>query len=42
MNAPLMIAVAGELVNKGHAVIRFNFRGIGASGGEAWLRRKRN
>ena len=34
MNAPLMIAVAGELVDRGHAVIRFNFRGTGASGGE--------
>jgi hypothetical protein len=34
MNAPLMIAVAGELVDRGHAVVRFNFRGTGASGGE--------
>ena len=34
MNAPLMIAVAGELVERGHAVLRFNFRGTGASSGE--------
>jgi len=34
MNAPLMIAVAGRLVERGHSVLRFNFRGAGASGGE--------
>lgn len=33
MNAPLMIAVAGRLVDRGHAVLRFNFRGTGASTG---------
>ena len=34
MNAPLMIAVAGRLVERGHAVLRFNFRGTGSSGGD--------
>lgn len=34
MNAPLMIAVANQLVDRGHAVLRFNFRGTGASSGE--------
>lgn len=33
MNAPLMISVAGRLVERGHAVLRFNFRGTGASTG---------
>lgn len=33
MNAPLMIAVANQLVERGHAVLRFNFRGTGASTG---------
>jgi uncharacterized protein len=33
MNAPLMIAVANRLVERGHAVLRFNFRGTGASSG---------
>ena len=33
MNAPLMIAVAGRLVERGHTVLRFNFRGTGASSG---------
>lgn len=33
MNAPLMIAVAGRLQERGHAVLRFNFRGTGASSG---------
>jgi hypothetical protein len=33
MNAPLMIAVASRLVDRGHAVLRFNFRGTGASTG---------
>lgn len=34
MNAPLMIAVARQLVARGHSVLRFNFRGVGASTGE--------
>jgi len=33
MNAPLMIAVANRLVERDHAVLRFNFRGTGASTG---------
>lgn len=33
MNAPLMIAVAGKLNERGHAVLRFNFRGTGRSTG---------
>ncbi len=33
MNAPLMIAVANQLVARGHAVLRFNFRGTGSSTG---------
>ena len=33
MNAPLMIAVANRLVTRGHAVLRFNFRGTGSSTG---------
>jgi alpha/beta superfamily hydrolase len=33
MNAPLMIAVTGQLVSRGHAVLRFNFRGTGESTG---------
>jgi hypothetical protein len=33
MNAPLMIAVANRLVDRGHAVLRFNFRGTGGSSG---------
>jgi alpha/beta superfamily hydrolase len=33
MNAPLMIAVANRLVQRGHGVLRFNFRGTGASTG---------
>ena len=35
MNAPLLIAVAEELVRSGWNVLRFNFRGIGDSAGEA-------
>ncbi|MDP9068173.1 MAG: alpha/beta fold hydrolase [Actinomycetota bacterium] len=35
MNAPLLLAVTEELVERGWAVLRFNFRGIGASEGEA-------
>jgi alpha/beta superfamily hydrolase len=34
MNAPLMIAVANRLVDRGHSVLRFNFRGTGVSTGE--------
>lgn len=33
MNAPLMIAVANRLVDRGHGVLRFNFRGTGSSTG---------
>jgi uncharacterized protein len=35
MNAPLLIAVRDELLGRGWAVLRFNFRGIGGSDGEA-------
>ncbi|MEA1902666.1 MAG: hypothetical protein U9N56_03980, partial [Actinomycetota bacterium] len=34
MMAPLMIAVTRRLVERGHKVLRFNFRGTGASTGE--------
>ena len=34
MNAPLVLAVRDEVVSRGWAVVRFNFRGIGASEGE--------
>ena len=34
MNAPLMIGVTTRLVERGHSVLRFNFRGTGASTGE--------
>jgi uncharacterized protein len=33
MNAPLVLAVRDELVSRGWTVLRFNFRGIGASEG---------
>lgn len=33
MNAPLMISVANRLADRGHAVLRFNFRGTGSSTG---------
>lgn len=33
MLAPLMIAVTSRLVERGHKVLRFNFRGTGASTG---------
>jgi alpha/beta superfamily hydrolase len=33
MNNPLMVAVSRRLVERGHSVIRFNFRGTGASTG---------
>jgi len=33
MNAPLMIAVTQRLVERGHSVFRFNFRGTGESSG---------
>ncbi|CAN5594985.1 Dot/Icm type IV secretion system effector CoxH3 [soil metagenome] len=35
MNAPLLLAVTEELVSRDWAVLRFNFRGIGESEGEA-------
>ena len=35
MDAPLLLAVAGELAATGWAVLRFNFRGIGESEGES-------
>jgi len=35
MNAPLLLAVTDELVKRDWAVLRFNFRGIGESEGEA-------
>ena len=35
MNAPLLLALRDRLVEEGWAVVRFNFRGIGASEGEA-------
>lgn len=35
MNAPLLLAVRDELLQRNWAVLRFNFRGIGASEGEA-------
>lgn len=34
MHAPLMIAIANRLVERGHEVLRFNFRGTGSSSGE--------
>jgi alpha/beta superfamily hydrolase len=33
MNAPLLLALRDEMVRRGWAVLRFNFRGIGASEG---------
>ena len=33
MNAPLMIGVTQRLIERGHSVLRFNFRGTGQSGG---------
>lgn len=33
MNAPLMIGVSSRLVDRGHRVLRFNFRGTGDSTG---------
>jgi uncharacterized protein len=35
MNAPLLLALRDRLVSEGWAVLRFNFRGIGASEGES-------
>jgi uncharacterized protein len=35
MSAPLLLALADELAAAGWAVVRFNFRGIGRSGGES-------
>ena len=37
MNAPLLKALTADLVARGWAVLRFNFRGIGASEGETGL-----
>jgi uncharacterized protein len=37
MNAPLILAVRDEMVDRGWAVLRFNFRGIGESEGETSL-----
>ena len=37
MNAPLLLAVRDEMVTRGWAVLRFNFRGIGGSEGEPQL-----
>ena len=34
MNAPLLVALVDHLVARGWAVLRFNFRGIGDSGGQ--------
>lgn len=33
MNSPLMIAITRALVARNHTVVRFNFRGVGESGG---------
>lgn len=35
MNAPLLVALVQDLDRRGWAVLRFNFRGIGASEGES-------
>ncbi|MGH8916015.1 MAG: alpha/beta hydrolase [Acidimicrobiia bacterium] len=35
MMAPLMIAVTTRLMDRGYSVLRFNFRGVGASSGTA-------
>jgi len=35
MNAPLLLALRDDLVARGFAVLRFNFRGIGSSQGES-------
>jgi alpha/beta superfamily hydrolase len=35
MNAPLLLALRDDLVTRGWAVLRFNFRGIGASEGDS-------
>lgn len=35
MNAPLLVALRDALLDRGWAVLRFNFRGIGASEGES-------
>jgi alpha/beta superfamily hydrolase len=37
MNAPLLVALADHLVARGWAVLRFNFRGIGASEGTSGM-----
>src|SRR5688500_2919200 len=37
MDAPLLIALRDDLVGRGFAVLRFNFRGVGASEGTSGL-----
>ena len=37
MNAPLLLAIRDELLEDGWAVVRFNFRGIGASEGTSGI-----
>ena len=37
MNAPLLLALRDDLVRRGWAVLRFNFRGIGESEGESGM-----
>jgi uncharacterized protein len=37
MNAPLLVAVRDELLGRGWGVLRFNFRGVGASQGRSSL-----
>ncbi|MEA2498927.1 MAG: uncharacterized protein QOH26_1332 [Actinomycetota bacterium] len=37
MNAPLLIAISEALVDKGWAVLRFNFRGVGGSEGQSGI-----
>ncbi len=34
MDSPLMVALAQEVVQRGFACLRFNFRGVGESGGQ--------
>ena len=37
MNAPLLLALRDDLVHRGFGVLRFNFRGVGASEGASGL-----
>jgi alpha/beta superfamily hydrolase len=37
MNAPLLLAIGGPLLELGWSVLRFNFRGIGSSEGESGI-----